>query len=312
MYRYNQYATKYLSSSFIFKDSIERVFEVYRNPQCMEKAFEKYNLTIYSLRNPSDKFDCLNASFIYCFINSNIRDEFTVESIVNDENRKMIQLQAKNIFPFNYSYKIRLSFYWCNIMNQTVFSEEVFLYQTKIDSYLNDMFNTYQLQMKTRCKIVEKFLKEFTFNLTQFESIIINEDFNIICKYIRHFKLFAKFAPSIANKVIVKGDSSQVGCEIVLYNEQDRNNLKLIRNEIIDDKLFYELEYINKGYSEKIPKQLVKFMLIKIKDDQTFISFVHEFIDPIRFSTISKMNKNKQRILQEFKTNTEKRKIRFH
>ena len=51
--------------------------------------------------------------------------------------------------------------------------------------------------------------------------------------------------------------------------------------------------------------------LIKIKDNQTFISFVHEFIDPIRFSTISKMNKNKQRILQEFKTNTEKRKIRF-
>ena len=51
----------------------------------------------------------------------------------------------------------------------------------------------------------------------------------------------------------------------------------------------------------------MKFTFIKISDKETFLSFVHDFIEPIKYSTISKMENIKKKILLELKKNLEKR-----
>jgi hypothetical protein len=155
-------------------------------------------------------------------------------------------------------------------------------------------------------------LKEFTFKLNQCESVIIDREFEETSKSVLNMNKFIKLSPSMGDKVILSNMNCKVGSEILLFSEGEKSCLKVIRNEMMDDKVFFELELINHGKTRKMPKQILQFTLIRIAEDKTFLSFVHVFVDPIRFSTISKMNKNKQRILQEFKTNTEKRKIRFH
>ena len=77
--------------------------------------------------------------------------------------------------------------------------------------------------------------------------------------------------------------------------------MKVVRNEEIVDKRYYEL--VLGANNKKAPKQVLKFTFIKISDREIFLSFVHDFIEPIKYSTISKMEsiKNSIRIEEKFR-----------
>jgi hypothetical protein len=302
------FQSTYNSSSYIFKDSIERVFEVFRNPIYLEKAYEKYGLQINPKNNPRDKFDTKGAVFDHYLKKSDSYCQLIVENSCNEENRKMLQIRSINVTPFNFTYRLKMCFYWCSIMNQTILFEEVLFLHNRQDYFTQELLKTYDAQKEIRCKAVESFLKEFTFKLNQCESVIIDREFEETSKSVLNMNKFIKLSPSMGDKVILSNMNCKVGSEILLFSEGEKSCLKVIRNEMMDDKVFFELELINHGKTRKMPKQILQFTLIRIAEDKTFLSFVHVFVDPIRFSTISKMETNKKKILFDLKKNLEKTK----
>ena len=198
--------------------------------------------------------------------------QLIVENSCNEENRKMLQIRSINVTPFNFTYRLKMCFYWCSIMNQTILFEEVLFLHNRQDYFTQELLKTYDAQKEIRCKAVESFLKEFTFKLNQCESVIIDREFEETSKSVLNMNKFIKLSPSMGDKVI------------------------------------FELELINHGKTRKMPKQILQFTLIRIAEDKTFLSFVHVFVDPIRFSTISKMETNKKKILFDLKKNLEKTK----
>ena len=306
MFHHNQYQTSILLSNHIFKDSIERIYEVFRNPTYLEQAFQKFNLQITPLNNPNDKFDTKNATFNYALLSSNISCKLIVEHSINEEHYKLIQIRSISEYPCEFVYRLKLIFYWCSIMKQTVYKEEVTLLYKHSDYLTQELINTYDEQANMRFKIIDKYLKEFTFKLNQCESVIINSNFEETCKGVSNMNVFIQLSPSLGDRVILSNMNNKVGSEILLVIEGEKTYFKIIRNEYVEDKLFFELEIIDKEHKRKMPKQIVQFTLIKITEKQTFLSFVHVFIDPIRFSTISKMETNKKKILSDLKKNLER------
>lgn len=307
MYKGKPYITSYYSSSYVFKDSIDRVFEIYRNPDLLMKAQEKFRVKIKSLDKPSDMFDKVGASFIYTLVGG-VFCELTVENSANDENYKMIQIRSSKVYPLNCNYRIKMCFYWCSLNYQTVLFEEVTFFHRQ-DPFLEELFPTYPSQMELRCKIIEHFLQGLTFNLIQYESVIIRRQYNDIVNSIVNWNIFIQLSPTVADKVDIKGNAFNIGSSVTLYYKKEKSILTVVRNEEIEDKRYYELVLGEKN--KKIPKQILKFTFIKVSENDTFLSFVHEIIEPIKFSIISKMEKNKKKILSELKRNLEKKNKKY-
>lgn len=293
--------TTYHCSSYVFKDSIDRVYEALRNPQCYERIFKKYNFKILSLRNESDFFDDLGACF-RIISKHKILYEIQIIDSKNEDNYKMLESKSTKVFPFEFSYIMKLSLYWCNIMKQTVVFEEIrFFYQHGLNI---EEENEYLSQMELRFNTVAKYLEKSTYDLNQVESVIINSKFEDVCEAVLNWNKFIILSPKIGDKVIIKGDYKKVGCKISLYSGKEVTKFTVIRNEDIEGKKHYEL-LLDQGKAVNAPKQFLKFLIININNVQTFLSFTHEFIEPIKYSKISKMSSIKKFILAELKQNLE-------
>lgn len=303
MYKGKPYITSYFSSSYVFKDSIDRVFEVYRNPELLMRAQEKFSVQIKPLDNSSDMFDTVGASFAYTLVGG-VFCELTVENSTNEENYKMIQVRSNKVYPLNCNYRIKMCFYWCSLNYQTVLFEEVSFFHRQ-DPFLEELFFTYPAQMELRSKIIEHFLQELTFNLIQYESVIIRRQYKDVVNSVVNWNIFIQLSPTVADKVNIKGNAFKIGSSVTLYYKKEKSILTVVRNEEIEDKRYYELVLGEKN--KKAPRQILKFTFIKVSENDTFLSFVHEFIEPIKFSIISKMEKNKKKILNELKRNLEKK-----
>ena len=293
--------TTYHCSSYVFKDSIDRVYEALRNPECYERIFKKYNFKILSLRNESDLFDDLGACFRISS-KQKILYEIQIIDSKNEDNYKMLESKSTKVVPFEFSYIMKLSLYWCNIMKQTVVFEEIrFFYPHGLNE---EEENAYLSQMELRFNIIAKYLEKSTFNLNQVESVIINSKFDEVCEAVENWNTFIKLSPKIGDKVIIKGDYKKVGCKISLYSEKEVTKFTVVRNEEIEGKKYYEL-LLDQGKAVHAPKQYLKFMIINVNNTQTFLSFTHEFIEPIKYVKVSKMSKIKKYILGELKKNLE-------
>lgn len=297
------YISTCYSSTYIYNDSLERVYEVFNKPELLEKAQEQYSIEIQRTRNPDDLFDSIGATFIYT-VKNGMCCTLLVEDSKNEENYKMIQISSLKVYPLNCIYRMKLSFYWCNLTKQTVLYEEVCFFHRK-DPDLEELFPYYHSQMVLKAKLIENFLREFTFNLNQCESVIINVPYKEVSNILNDWTQFVRLSPDIAEEVQIKSDPKQIGGIIVLLNRKERSFLTVVKNEESppNEKRFYDLVLSQKN--KKAPKQFVKFSVIKIREEITFLSFMHEFIDPIRFTTISKMEKIKRKILRDLKINME-------
>lgn len=291
MYKGKPYISSFYSSSYIFKDSLDRVFEVYRNPMLLCKAQERYSVQIKTMTHCNDMFDTVGATFEYR-LKDGVFCELTVENSINEDNYKMIQIRSNQVYPYNFNYRTKMSFYWCTLNNQTVLFEEVYFYHRQ-DPFLDELFLTYSSQMELRCKLIDLFLQTLTFNLNQCESVIISRNYKDVVNSVLNWNIFIQLSPTIADKVIIKGNAFNVGSAVTLINRNEKNILKVVRNEEIVDKRYYEL--VLGANNKKAPKQVLKFTFIKISDRETFLSFVHDFIEPIKYSTISKMESIKKK-----------------
>ena len=293
--------SSYHCSSYVFKDSIDRVYEALRNPRCYERIFKKYNFKILSLRNESDLFDDLGACFRIISKQKILYDIQIIDS-KNEDNYKMLESKSTKVFQFEFSYIMKLSLYWCNIMKQTVVFEEIrFFYPHGLNI---EEENAYLSQMELRFNTIAKYLEKSTYDLNQVESVIINSKFEDVCEAVVNWNKFITLSPKIGDKVIIKGDYKKVGCKISLYSGKEVSKFIVIRNEDIEGKKYYEL-LLDQGKAVNAPKQYLKFLIININNIQTFLSFTHEFIEPIKYSKISKMSSIKKFILAEVKQKLE-------
>ena len=53
------------------------------------------------------------------------------------------------------------------------------------------------------------------------------------------------------------------------------------------------------------PKQELKFSLIYVNENNTYLSFIHEFKDPIKYELINSIARDKKNILKELKKRLE-------
>ena len=302
MQKYKRYKSSYLCSTYVFKDSINRVYEVIRGPEHLEKTFKKYNCKIKSLRKESDLFDDIGASFRIT-LNKVLSYEIIIIEAKNEDNYKMIKCKSTKVYPFNFNYIMKHSLYWCNITKQTVLFEEISFIYPEWEKNQDETF--YKSQMQLKFSIIEKYLEKSTVDLNQTESVIINSKFDEVVESVQNWNKFIQLSPKIGDKVIISGDYTKVNCKIRLYSGNEVNKFTVVRNEETYGKKYYELMFDH--HNSKAPKQFLKFLFIDINNKQTFLSFAHEFIEPIKFSRIAQMEKLKKFILMELKQNLENR-----
>lgn len=299
------FRSTYFSSFYTFTDSIERVFEVYRNPSILEKCQEEFKVSIQSKRSKKDFLDTIGATFIYN-INNQILYELMIEDSVDEENYKMIQACSLKVTPFDCHYRMKLSFYWSTLTHQTILFEEIWFIHFQERTFYAFLFQSYNPQMQLRCKVVENYLKKSTFLLSQLESVLIETEFNEVCRSVIDWKRFVKLSPEVSDKVILQGDPSKLDSIIILIHKNEKSYLKVIKNEENNGKRNYELVYNSlTDHKKSGPKQLLKFNMVKISETITFLSFVHEFLEPIDYTAIIKMQSKKKKILSDLKLNLE-------
>ena len=133
-----------------------------------------------------------------------------------------------------------MCFYWCSLNYQTVLFEEVSFFHRQ-DPFLEELFFTYPSQMELRSKIIEHFLQELTFNLIQYESVIIRRQYKDVVNSVVNWNIFIQLSPTVADKVNIKGNAFKIGSSVTLYYKKEKSILTVVRNEEIEDKRYYEL-----------------------------------------------------------------------
>lgn len=294
--------TSYFRSSHIFKDSIERVYEVLRRPQYKSEMFRQYSLNIRAMRKQSDLFSDIGASFRIS-MNQHIVYEIVITDSKNEEQYKMMKARSISVYPFKFNYILTLSLYWCSMLKQTVLLEEIlFIYNTHTN--ITNHENEYLSQVESKFNLIERYLAKCTYGLSQTESIIINAKYKDVCEAVINWKKFIRLSPLVGNSVIIIGNYKEVNSTIILYKGEEEDKFRVIRNEENESGRYYELLLV-KGNDVNAPRQYLKFLFININNDKTFLSFTHEFIEPIKYSRIVKMEKGKKKILKDLKRGLE-------
>lgn len=149
---------------------------------------------------------------------------------------------------------------------------------------------------------VNVLMNESSFNLFQFEGVVIDSDMESIWKFITHFDILKKIAPLIP----LDGDSSTqiipqcIGGESTIYynNHKSFFQIKTIKYDKRDTWNKWVVLYNVTDSNPLLPKQEVFITVNKIYDDECHISWYHDFKEHVSYDIINKFAFTKKYILK--------------
>lgn len=290
-----------LICSYVYNDSIQRVWNCFRLP-------EIFNLTI---KDNADHITLIKGQH-YGEVGTEVEFgwknsfvvRFQVQEVINTEIYKKIRFYTSRIYPLDFKYSCVFHFYWNTIEKNTLFQHELIFDDPNALRVIDYKHN--KQEKLDMCRMIEKILSKRTEDLIQFESIIINTNIEKVWDVISDWKTFQTYVPLIAEQVDYGGDDPRnVGTRINIEHpsKYSKFSLRVIKSLNTEEKKEYFLELFK---AEPIsPKQDLKFSLIFVNDDITYLSFKHEFREPIKFELINSITREKKHILKELKKRME-------
>jgi hypothetical protein len=290
-----------LLCSYVYKDSIQRVWDCFRLPEIFNQTLKDNaeNITMLKGQNYGEVGTVVEFEWKNSFVIT-----FEVKEVVNTECYKKIRFYTTKVYPMDLKYTCTFHFYWNTIGKTTLFQHELTFDDSSALKVIDQKHN--KQEKLEICKKIEKFLSKRVQDLSEFESVIINRNITIVWEVISNWKNFQNYVPIIAERVEFEdGAPKVVGSRINIENpsKKSKYSLKVLKCESSNDKREYVVECLE---AEPVsPRQELHFCLVLVNENITYLSFKHEFKEPIKYELINSITRDKKHILKELKKRLE-------
>jgi hypothetical protein len=290
--------------SYIYNDTIERVYDCYRTPECLNSV----------LKVKADSIECKGGDYgkvgnkIVLGWKNVFIVEFEVIEVVDNETYKMLKFYTNKVEPYDLKYTLTFHFYSNMIENTTLFVHEM--------SFDNPQaLETLDLNHDKKEKMeifqgIENILNQLPNDLYQFESTTIEAKIDTVWKAISDWKVLNYYVDFIAESLTYKylpGSSSCVEIGTKIYIKDTFMGLKYylkvikVENNSEKKKIVFECKKSN----PPCPLQHLEFVLHEVHFGMIMLEFKHIFKERISLSQISKLKEIKLKILTKLKTEIE-------
>ena len=275
--------------SYIFDEEIERVFDCFTNAQLnVGVVFENFVSNLKFLKG--ENFDEENCEFSF-FWKKYYDIKMITENVINLPDYKTFTIKSTSIDKICLQIAIIFQFFQDSVDNKTIF-----LYEVKYeDEFFADLIKS---EIKNEdvnqiCINVEKYLNSIIKGLDIYNSILINQPFEIVWNIISSPKNFF----NVTNKdllVKMQEDNIIMNSISTLFEKTEDNKL----NPII--KLRTDSIYITNDYGKVIlmtiqnlvlPNQKMIFSLKKLDDDKSFFTLDIKLIEPVKHQVYLSLKK---------------------
>jgi hypothetical protein len=293
---------KKVVSNYTINDKISKVYQTFVNLENIQPYFKEF-LTNLEYIKGDNTFEDQN-EFSYSLLNLS-KVDFKCNQVINTDYFKKISwkitcqnyiLEFENIFCF----------YDNTIGNSTLFvwelscSDNEFLDNPKV-------LDLFECIKKNAIKRWKEFLEKSSRDKIQYESIMVHSQINHVWKIITNWKILNKIVPFLAEEIEYNGNPLEIGTQVRMTSQSKNADVILevtkVNNSITTE---WEYELQLKESQPKMSKYYVKFTLIEVNSEFTFVIFQHLYKEYIKSEILESQGKDKKRILNELKKQMKK------
>jgi hypothetical protein len=294
---------KKIVSNYTINDKISKVFSTFTNLINIQSYFKDF-ITNIEFTKGTNTFEIDN-EFTLIWLNLT-KIIFKCKEVINMEFFKKLTWTI-TAPDYNLEFENNFCFYDNTIGNSTLFiwelscSNEEFLSNQKV-------LDLFECIKKNALKRWKEFLEKSNRDKSQYESILIHSPKSHVWKVITNWKILNKIVPFLADEIEYNGNPLDLGTKMKMSSQS--KNLELIMQvmKVVNDKesLEWEYELQLKESQPKMSKYDLKFTLIEINSEYTFVIFQHFYKEYIKSEILDSLGKDKKKILSELKKQMKK------
>lgn len=289
-------APKKITTTYTFKDHIERVWKVLVN--YANTAMDG----ICSAPEYLKGSNCYEKGNIFKILWYNTtKCKLEVDEVIETDTYKTIKyrVHAEDFnLKYDYSYTLHLN---------TIEYTTLFIWDMVFDDpeklHMDSKSLTAYTEVRKICiSFWQKKLENDLVDLEHVESIMIKTSKEKAWHILLNFNKLIQIAPDVADEIIFNDESIKEGANINLIWKNKLNikmaYKKLINNEELDEWII-KLKLLSS--EPKSPKQNLIFEIIKLEDNLCFVSMKHQFREYVTYDMIESLGPTKILILSDIK-----------
>lgn len=294
---------KRITTKYVFKSSIEKVWELLMNYEFLFKELFGDIVISFDIIN-GNKLDELGAEFkVICKSYTLL---FKCIYLLNDYNYKRINYyvcsDSKEFEGMNHDFSYLL-------ISNTIDLSTIFIWDLEFENPKILLMTTEALEeyKKNRFVCIKRWsdhLSKNSYDIQQYESIQIDSTREEIWDVITNWDLLRTVSPIMADEVQFKGDQLEEGSEMKLIFNIKKNFVCDVRVVKINCDIYsQDWEYFLECYysQPKVPFQEIRFSVVFLKPDKSFLIFQHIFKQTLDLKIINSISDDKKRILLDIK-----------
>jgi hypothetical protein len=275
--------------NYIFEDTIDRVFELYRNPAHFVHLHIPFMTGFKKLTG--DHFDTVGTTFEFIW-KQEVHVESKIIEVIDEVDYKMIKMWFYKVDPTEFTYHMIYKLKY-------ITADQVTLLTNVCEFGTLQSLSFYQLQIDHEERLMllrraEGYLKTLTHSLVHEDAVVIEKELAEVWDVVTNIELLCQNAPICdrfertgPGQVKIFKDGGEVYCV---------ENKKTFNNENSE----YMIKVVNGCPETQIKELLFKFVNL---GNKTLLVFTHIFYDPIPVTCFRELSLAKQKILSSLKRN---------
>ena len=279
---------KKFETSYVFPDTINRVFTNLSEKQNIEMMTKKTQLPYLFTYKPYPM------ELQYSLIDTTSLEHY---------NTITWQISSK-IVPILVKYSFLLT--WNTLDSTTLVSFEIVVVNPELIPL--DQHTKVISGCKNVClemiNGLEELLQLNKENIYEYESDIIHAPLDAVWEYVVHFENIARDLFGITK---YEGVSDKVGEIVSFYlpGDEDKKSIKIVK--ISNNPNKKKWKFCISPLGGPFREQIIKFILVKISDNDTFLSIFHEFQDLLETEDLKNLECKKKSLLTFLRNKLERK-----
>jgi hypothetical protein len=293
---------KKIVSNYTINDKITKVYETFADLANIQPYFKDF-LTNLEYTKGNNTYENQN-EFTYTWLNLT-KINFKCSQVSNTDYLKKISWKI-TCQDYNLEFENNFCFYDNTIGNSTLFVWEL---SCSHDEFLSNqkVLDLFECIKKNAIKRWKEFLEKSSRDKIQHESIMIHSPINHVWKIITNWKILNKIVPFLAEEIEYNGNPLEVGTKVKMTSQSKNVEMIMQVTKVNNSNLTeWEYELQLKESQPKMSKYVMKFMLIEVNSEYTFVIFQHMYKEYIKTEILESLGKDKRRILNELKKQMKK------
>jgi hypothetical protein len=276
--------------TYVYKDSIDRVFEMYKKPIHFEQIHSPFMTKLKILEG--NLLNEVGTTFQF-FWKNEVKIESVVEEVIEESYFKQIKFYFFKVEPTDFKYHMIYKMRW-------IHTDEVTLFTHICEFGTLQSLTFYQLQADHEEKVMlfskaALYLQSLTHLLIHEESVVINTSLDNLWDIITDMEKFSHYAPLVADRFEMDHEVMKI------YKDNSEVNCIEVKKMLNLDNSEYVVRVLN-GNPQTQLKEL-KFNLVSLGCVKSLLIFTHIFYEPIPVLSFKELSATKQKILTSLRRN---------